>query len=262
MPITTGLKAFRELIALPLNSKNWQPVFCFAGMINVHLMGTPTRLGVSRWPAPISNMLGLFGSVKGLQALMEPFLHSIRKTQLAPLVNSIWLGDREPIPSPAQIAQSLLPPNFWVQASQLRAFIHNYPFAPAAAQPSQTSGDSETASDPSDRRKGYVNALDASERASRYIELAGTKLEWGMVFIFAQSLTKQFHDDVEAHEPAGLVIMAYYCILIHLVDDIWFTNGLGWQLMEDIRPENREWLTWPKHWVFERRGYPLYVSKE
>lgn len=152
-----------------------------------------------------------------------------------------------------------------MQASQLRAFIHNYPFAPAA-QPGQTSGDSETASDPSDRRKEYTNALDAFERASRCIELAGTKVEWGMVLIFAQTLSKTFYDDVEAHEPAALVIMAYYCVLVHLVDDIWFTNGLGWQLMEDIeskiRPEYREWLTWPKHWVFERRGYPLYVSKE
>ncbi|KAJ5553701.1 hypothetical protein N7494_003079 [Penicillium frequentans] len=263
--ITTGLKAFRELIALPLDPKNWQPVFCFAGMINVHLMGTPTRLGVSRWPAPISNVLDLFGSVKGLQALMEPFLHSIRKTQLAALVNSIYLIDPELIPSQAQIAQSLLPPNFWMQASQLRAFIHNYPFAPAV-QPGQSSGDSETTSDPTDRRKEYINALDAFERASRCIELAGTKVEWGMVLIFAQTLSKTFHDDVESHEPAALVIMAYYCVLVHLVDDIWFTNGLGWQLMEDIEskisPEYREWLTWPKHWVFERRGYPLYVSKE
>ncbi|KAJ5627666.1 hypothetical protein N7490_009894, partial [Penicillium lividum] len=252
--MTTGLAKFRDIISSPIDPKNWQPVFCFASMINVHLMGTPIRLGVSRWPAPISNVLELFGSCTGIQALMAPFLHSIRKTQLAPLVNSIYLIDPELIPSPAQVSQSLLPPDFWVEASQLRAFIGNYPFAPVENKPGQGS---DPASDPSSTRNDYIATLEALERAARCIELAGTKIEWGIIFIFAHPLSKSFHDAVEAHEPAALVIMAYYCILIHLVDDVWFTNGLGWQLMEDIeskiRPEYREWLQWPKRWVFERQ---------
>ncbi|KAJ5917314.1 hypothetical protein N7466_010868 [Penicillium verhagenii] len=286
--ITTGLQAFREIIALPLNSKNWQPVFCFASMINVHLMGTPIRLGVTRWPAPISNVLDLFGNVKGLQVLMAPFIHSVRKSQLAALVNSVWLVDPEIIPryasesvyelgklgrntnlhvciSPAQLSQSLLPLDFWPQVSQLRVFIDNYPFAPVEAQPGQTNGDSGTASDPPDRRKEYIIAIEALERAARSLELAGTRVEWGMMFLFAHPLTKIFHDDLQAHEPAALVILAYWCALIHLVDDIWVTNGLSWQLLQDveskIRPEFQEWLTWPKHWVFERRGYSFYMNK-
>ncbi|KAJ5937687.1 hypothetical protein N7454_004029 [Penicillium verhagenii] len=183
--ITTGLQAFREIIALPLNSKNWQPVFCFASMINVHLMGTPIRLGVTRWPAPISNVLDLFGNVKGLQVLMAPFIHSVRKSQLAALVNSVWLVDPEIIPSPAQLSQSLLPLDFWPQVSQLRLFIDNYPFAPVEAQPGQKNGDSDTTSDPPDRRKEYIIAIEALERAARSLELAGTRVEWGMIFLFA-----------------------------------------------------------------------------
>ena len=96
--IAAGLKMFRELISSPIDPWNWQPVFCFASMVNVYLLTTPIRLNLSRWPAPISNMIDLFANIKGLQALMEPFLHSLRKTQLAPLVNCIWLIDPELIP--------------------------------------------------------------------------------------------------------------------------------------------------------------------
>lgn len=82
-------------------------------------------------------------------------------------------------------------------------------------------------------------------------------IEKGMVFLFAHPLSKQFHDDMEAHEPAALVILAHFAVLIQLVDDIWYMHGFGWQLLEDIekniRPEFREWLVWPKQWVYQRR---------
>lgn len=89
--LAAGLKEFRELIASPIDPANWQPVFCFASLISVHLCTVPIRLGVSRWPNPITNTIELFASVKGLQAIMKPFLPSLRKTQLASLANSVWL---------------------------------------------------------------------------------------------------------------------------------------------------------------------------
>lgn len=89
--LATGLTEFRNLIASPIDPNNWQPVFCFASMINVHLTASPIRFGLAQWPAPISNMVELFASVRGFQVIMEPFLKYLQKTQLAPLVNSIWL---------------------------------------------------------------------------------------------------------------------------------------------------------------------------
>jgi hypothetical protein len=86
-----GLKEFRELISSPVDPSNWQPVFCFASMIVVYVCASPVRLGEDRWPAPISNMVELFSVIQGLQTLMEPSLPSLRKTQLAPLVNCVWL---------------------------------------------------------------------------------------------------------------------------------------------------------------------------
>lgn len=89
--LAAGLKEFRELIASPIDPENWQPVFCFAAMITIHLCTVPVRLGGSKWPNPIANMIELFASMKGLQAITKPFLPSMGRTPLAPMANSVWL---------------------------------------------------------------------------------------------------------------------------------------------------------------------------
>jgi hypothetical protein len=96
--LAAGLKDFRELISSPIDPNNWQPVFCFASMISMHLSTATIRLGVDRSPTPLSNMIEIFASVKGFQAIMKPFLPSLQRTQLAPLVNSIWLESEMRIP--------------------------------------------------------------------------------------------------------------------------------------------------------------------
>jgi hypothetical protein len=93
-----GLNEFRELIASPIDPSNWQPVFCFSSMIMVYVCASPIRIGEDRWPSPILNMAELFSVVKGMQTIMEPWLHSLRKTQLAPLVNCVYLDDEILIP--------------------------------------------------------------------------------------------------------------------------------------------------------------------
>jgi hypothetical protein len=93
-----ALKEFRELISSPIDPSNWQPVFCFASMITLYICATRIRLGEDRWPAPISNMVELFSAVTGLQTIMEPWLPSLRRTQLAPIVNCVWIEDETLIP--------------------------------------------------------------------------------------------------------------------------------------------------------------------
>lgn len=96
--LAAGLKEFRELISSPIDVNNWQPVFCFSSMISVHLSTAPIRLSTDRWPEPLSNMIEIFANAKGFQAIMKPFLHTLRRTQLAPLVYSIWIEKEMPIP--------------------------------------------------------------------------------------------------------------------------------------------------------------------
>lgn len=92
--LAVGLKEFRELISSPIDPNNWQPVFCFSSMITALLCTAPIRFELERWPAPLSNMLEFFTSVKGFQEIMKPFIPSLSRTQLAPLVNSIWLENK------------------------------------------------------------------------------------------------------------------------------------------------------------------------
>lgn len=96
--LATGLKEFRELIAQPIDPCNWQPVFCFASMITIHLTCSPIRLGVPRWPAPISNIVELFAGITGFQAIMKPFIGHLSKTPLAPFANAVWIENDYIVP--------------------------------------------------------------------------------------------------------------------------------------------------------------------
>ena len=96
--LASGLTEFRGLIASPIDPQNWQPVFCFASMISIHLTASPIRLGLARWPSPVSNVVELFASIKGFQVVMKPFISSLQKTHLAPLVNAVWLDHPPLIP--------------------------------------------------------------------------------------------------------------------------------------------------------------------
>ncbi|KAJ5359412.1 uncharacterized protein N7496_011825 [Penicillium cataractarum] len=247
--LAAGLKEFRELIASPIDPSNWQPVFCFASMISVHLCTVPIRLGVSRWPNPITNTIELFASVKGLQAIMKPFLPSLRKTQLAPLANSVWLESEMRVHSPGAVAQSLLPADIWTQISRLYRFIEEYPFT-------QTTNQDDTAEKHSEHRKDYEAAIKSYESSVRQLELAGLHVEAGMVFLWAYRLSVQFHKDLEAHHPAALVLLAHYCVLLRSVDHRWYLNDMARQLLEDIErhihPGYRDWLAWPRRWVHMR----------
>ncbi|KAJ5385534.1 hypothetical protein N7517_003445 [Penicillium concentricum] len=248
-----GLKEFRELISSPVDPSNWQPVFCFASMIMVYVCASPIRLGEDRWPAPISNMVELFSVVQGLQTLMEPWLHSLRRTQLAPLANCVWLDSEMLIGSPATIQQSLLPPDIQVRISRLHRFIDDYPFPHTLPQSQQNLSASDELPRPVDYRADYKRALKFFENSTRQIELAGPHIEVGMVLMWAYSLSKQFRDDLEAFHPAALVLLSHWCVLLHLINDTWFIKGTSLQLLEEIEikinPGFREWLVWPRRWV-------------
>ncbi|KAJ5574825.1 hypothetical protein N7450_008724 [Penicillium hetheringtonii] len=248
--LAVGLKEFRELVASPVDPENWQPVFLFASMISVHLSVVPLRLGADKWPDPIFNMVELFSSIKGFQAIMKPFLRSLRKTQLAPLVNSIFLEDEMFIPSPSVVSQSLLPPGMWEQIDKLQKFLEEYQF------PNSNPATSPILTTPEYRGplEDYKVAIDFFKVAARQIELAGPHVETGMVYMWAYPLSKRIHNDMKSYQPAALVLLAHYCVLLKLVESYWYISDLGCSLLEDIEShmhaDFRDWLEWPRRWVF------------
>lgn len=108
----------------------------------------------------------------------------------------------------------------------------------------------------SEHRKDYEAAIKSYESSARQLELAGLHVEAGMVFLWAYRLSVQFHKDLEAHHPAALVLLAHYCVLLRTVDHRWYLNDMARQLLEDIErhinPAYRDWLTWPRRWVYRR----------
>lgn len=146
--------------------------------------------------------------------------------------------------------QSILPPGAHDHLSLMHRFIEDYPFP----QKSQSHEDSCTPDGLPDHREDYKKALKYFENSTRQIDLAGPHVEIGMVMMWAYSLSKQFRDDLETYQPPALVLTAYWCVLLRLVDRCWFINGASEQLLEDIEnkihPEFRNWLVWPKRWVF------------
>lgn len=106
-----------------------------------------------------------------------------------------------------------------------------------------------------DHRKDYKTAVEFLELSAREIELAGPHLEVGMILLWAYPLSKRFRHDLQTHQPAALVLLAHWCVLLRLVDHYWFVNGAARQLLDDIEdkmhPDFREWLVWPRRWVLE-----------
>lgn len=96
--------------------------------------------------------------------------------------------------------------------------------------------------------------MDFLKISTRQIELAGPHLETGMVYMWAYPLTKRYHDDLKSYQPVALVLLAHYCVLLKLIDKFWYVNDMGRQLLGDIEknmhPGFREWLVWPRRWVF------------
>ncbi|KAJ5624898.1 hypothetical protein N7510_001207 [Penicillium lagena] len=216
-----GLKEFRDLIASPIDASNWQPVFCFASMITVHVYCSGAVYGVAE------------------------------KTKWAPFVFSVWIEDEKLPPNLATLKHSLLPPDTWTQIDRLRQFIQDYPF------PHSSSTSHSNQYQDHDRRNDYKSALSSLESSIRQIELAGPNIEFGMPILWAYRLSKRFRDDLEAYQPVALILLGHWCVLLHLVDHYWFVNGAARQLFEDIEKKIvhtgfQNWLTWPRQWVLER----------
>lgn len=150
--------------------------------------------------------------------------------------------------------QSLLPPDIQARISQLHRFIDDYPFPHIQTQSHQNLSAPDELPHPSDYRADYKHAMKYFENSTRQIELAGPHVEVGMVLMWAYSLSKQFQADLEAFHPAALVLLSHWCVLLRIVDHSWFIKDTSLQLLEEIEnkinPGFREWLVWPRRWVF------------
>lgn len=88
---TIGQESFRILLPT-VESTNWRPIFCFATIVIAYVLCQPARSDDgSAATTPISKTLELVSVTKGIKAVLLPFIPQLNHTNLAPLVNSVWL---------------------------------------------------------------------------------------------------------------------------------------------------------------------------
>lgn len=86
---TVGSEGFRS--ALQANhSENTMALFAFAGLMVMHMMALPGRCPNGILEDPIQHFMELVGMFRGLMVTLSPLMSTILRTELAPLVYSVW----------------------------------------------------------------------------------------------------------------------------------------------------------------------------
>ncbi|ETS84371.1 hypothetical protein PFICI_02396 [Pestalotiopsis fici W106-1] len=275
-----GSEAFRA--CLPhVNMENWRQVLCFTTIIILHCLSLPARSGKQGLQTPIRRVLELFSVVRGIRATIDPFTRLITASEFAPIVYGIWpptdvkntqryvcLFILQPhiLHSPFQfiarldirnVVQSLilftpslldvshcgLPVDTFDALQRLRSL--------SISSVSRTSASPYSAGD----SEHYTAAIDGLETATRLIAWGGAHAEIGTVLYWPYVLDQSIMADIEASEPAALVILAHFAVLFKCLGmKHWYTKGWTERLFKDIdrqliKWEGRaSWLEWPcKH---------------
>ena len=84
--------------------------------------------------------------------------------------------------------------------------------------------------------------------------------EVSLAFLWPVVVPQRFIELVFERRPEALVILAYYCTILHHLDHYWWLNGWGRHIIGNIRKELSndllEWLEWPARVV----GLPLMAT--
>ncbi|EEY14362.1 C6 zinc finger domain-containing protein [Verticillium alfalfae VaMs.102] len=87
-----GLEGFTPLM-FDVNRDNWKPIFSFASIVVLYVYLLPARSENQRLLTPFPSILELFSFVRGIQSIMQKFVHYIPRTSFAPIIWSVWITD-------------------------------------------------------------------------------------------------------------------------------------------------------------------------
>jgi hypothetical protein len=72
---------------------------------------------------------------------------------------------------------------------------------------------------------------------------------WTAVYIWPVQVSQDYLDLLKDRDPAALILLAHYCILLEPLDSHWYMNGYSKRLLSRIYnqldQEWRQWLYWP-----------------
>jgi hypothetical protein len=96
----------------------------------------------------------------------------------------------------------------------------------------------------------YLDALTKLETAFGFMQMARHPLEPGAAFVWPIMVQRGFLDLLTLLTPLSLVILSYYCVILHHLDTFWFLHGWDKALLSEIEDslpsELQTWICWPR----------------
>jgi hypothetical protein len=102
-----------------------------------------------------------------------------------------------------------------------------------------------------------------TELKALYAQMLGSQASWGMSMImcFPKQDPTRFSLLLKQRHPQALVILAYYTVLLDLLDSRWWVNGWGRRVLRDIvcslGDEWKSWIEWPVQTVLMKSMSPM-----
>ncbi|KAI1747638.1 C6 zinc finger domain-containing protein [Xylaria castorea] len=228
-----GQREFREILT-KVTDENWKPVYCFALIVIAYVFCLTVGDRDQSITTSIRNISEVFAVTRGIKAALQPYMDRLCQTDLAPLVQSVWLVAVAPPPDRMpSLEYSPLPNDLFHALSHLRISFRNEVDLPNRADYDEAISNLD------------VSAINAAQ--------AGVNIEVGAVMTWAFLLPESVGADIGRLEPHALVVLSYWAVLLAALDgDFWFLRGRGRELLGEIehrlqeQPRFREYLKWPK----------------
>ncbi|KAE8371817.1 hypothetical protein BDV26DRAFT_275302 [Aspergillus bertholletiae] len=95
----------------------------------------------------------------------------------------------------------------------------------------------------------YIGTLDEMNRSFIMCFEYHLRLETADVFVWLMRVPYDFLVLLKNYEPLALVILAYFCVLLHQLEWMWCIKGwsthLLSQIYDQLSPTHRVWIRWP-----------------
>ncbi|KAN0098291.1 Protein of unknown function (DUF3505) domain containing protein [Hyaloscypha variabilis] len=231
-----GLPPFRALIAAP-TEENCNPILAFANLLVVHCFAAEEQdaefflLKGDRDATTLSGMPDWLEVIRGSCTIFSHVWSNMRMGMLKPLIDETMSDEALPI----------IPDNP-EHSARLRELLQ-LPILGKNPPTGELLGQTMTA---------YSTALICLARAFGSAEAAkvnGTFSMWTAVQIWPARVPMEYLELLRRKEPAALVLLAHYCILLAPLEDSWYMSGFRRRLLMRIYfqldDEWRKWLDWP-----------------
>jgi hypothetical protein len=250
----SGLRGFRASVADGITEANSEALFVWSllNMIYVFGMFRCQRADGSNAPRARDKdlVLGIewIPMTRGLEAVLQPTHNHLRLGRLKHLVSVGNWYELEPGP-PAGSSQTGRVDACLCRARETWA---------TTTTTNQNNGGNDAAAET------YDAALRILRKCRMFIEQfetmdAATLAEWGYnrawsgPLMFVHFVPHAYFTLLHQRQPPALVLFAYFGALLHGVDDFWYMEGLGREIVEvvdDLLGSYwRPWISWPLEFV-------------